>query len=71
MKEIKMHNQNEDKSVVWEMVKMDFRSATIKYSKGKKQTKEKYEKSLQEDLKLVQQQNTLVTMKNYIIYMNE
>jgi hypothetical protein len=53
-----MQNKHEDKGIVWELVKIDIRSATIKYCKNSKHKKQKHEESLQKDLKLLHQQIT-------------
>jgi hypothetical protein len=49
------NNKYGDKSVMWELIKMDIRSETVNYCKTLKYEKLKYEKTLEQQLTLLQQ----------------
>jgi hypothetical protein len=49
-------HQYDDKAIEWELIKMDIRSATISYSKHKKQESIKHEAYLEAQLKTLRQQ---------------
>jgi len=46
-------HQYDDKAIVWELIKMDIRSATMSYCKHKRQASTKYEKHLETQLKIL------------------
>jgi len=46
-------HQYDDKAIVWELIKMDIRSATMSYCKHKRQASTKHEKHLETQLKIL------------------
>ena len=49
-----LNNQNTDDTTLWELIKMDTRTFTIKYCKRTKYKKQQYENSLESKLKILQ-----------------
>ncbi len=64
------HHHNEDKTLVWDLVKMDIRTHTIRYSKFKKRENIKYEQTLESELKQlhdsVEHVNNIVELQDRI-----